>query len=225
MATNLDNNQQNISTKQKILNSAAHLFAMKGYTETTIREIAASIGLTEASIYNYFPSKNDILECILEEYAQLMASVVYKGDRLNTLGKDLTADDIMSCLTLVFPEGKEEYFLTQLCVVLHEQYRNPVVRKFVTEHIFYNSERVFTALIDRMKELNVLRQDTDADLWAKLYSSLIYTFCNRVLLGIGDINPGFTGMGMYKLIHSMCVLMLEICGTGNDQGSPSELSS
>ena len=216
MATNLDNNQQNISTKQKIINSATHLFAMKGYTETTIREIAAFIGLTEASIYNYFPSKNDILECILEEYTILMNSAVYKGDKLSALKKNLTADDIMSCLTLVFPEEREGYFLKQLCVILHEQYRNPIVRKFVSEHVVYNSERVFKTLIDKLKELNVLRQDTDADFWAKLYSSLIYTFSNRILLGIGDNGPGFTGMGMYDLIRSTCSLMLELCSAGDN---------
>ena len=218
MAINLDNDKQNISTKQKILNSATHLFALKGYTETTIREIATSIGLTEASIYNYFPSKNDILECILEEYTLLMGSVHYKGEKLAALKENPTADDIMSCFTLVFPKDKEEYFLKQLCVILHEQYRNPIVRKFVSEHVVYNSEIVFKNIVERLKELNVLRQDTDADFWAKLYSSLIYTFSSRILLGIGDTDPDFTGMGMYKLIHYMCGLMLETCSAVDDQG-------
>jgi len=39
---------EKVSTKGKILNSAVTLFAEKGFTETTIRELAGDIGLNSA---------------------------------------------------------------------------------------------------------------------------------------------------------------------------------
>ena len=57
-----DNEPEKISTRQKILDCAIDLFATKGYTETTVRELAAAVGVKEASIYNHFSSKNSILE-------------------------------------------------------------------------------------------------------------------------------------------------------------------
>jgi len=48
-------------TKSSIISAAARLFAEKGYKETTISDIAKLIGLSEASLYQYFPSKEALL--------------------------------------------------------------------------------------------------------------------------------------------------------------------
>lgn len=50
-----------LSTKERILAEAARLFHDRGYSQTTMREIAASIGIKASSLYNHFPSKQDIL--------------------------------------------------------------------------------------------------------------------------------------------------------------------
>lgn len=46
--------------KAEILNSALECFAQKGFTTTTIDDIAAHSGISKGSIYNYFASKDDI---------------------------------------------------------------------------------------------------------------------------------------------------------------------
>jgi AcrR family transcriptional regulator len=48
-------------TKQRILEIAGDLFARKGYTATTIADIAAELGTTTAALYYHFPSKQAIL--------------------------------------------------------------------------------------------------------------------------------------------------------------------
>ena len=204
-----------VSTKQKILNSSTHLFAMKGYTETTIREIAADIGMTEASIYNHFPSKNAILERILEEYSSYMASSFFDERKLYELSGDISADDILSCLMLVFPEDKVDYYIKKLYVMLQEQHRNHFVREFVARELILHTEQVLTTIINRLIELRILRQDTDIDSLAKIFSSLIYTFANRRLLGIGDDSSEFSGKGMVEIIRSFCKMMLNTCGIEN----------
>ena len=207
----MNNDPEKISTKQKILYSAIDLFAMKGYTETTIRELAAVVGVKEASIYNHFPSKNAILECILKEYEQQVAVAFIDYDKIHALGENPTTDGILSCMRLSFPEGKVEYYLKKLYVILQEQYRNPVVRKFMSEQFILSTERVLGVIIDELKETNVLRPDMDPDFWVKTHSSLIYAFASRLLLGIGDSSPGFSGMGMVELIRNLYDIMLKTC--------------
>jgi AcrR family transcriptional regulator len=202
-----------VSTREKILESAVHLFAIKGYTETTIREIAAVVGVKEASIYNHFPSKKAILEYILEDYA----SQDYERRSLSTLKKNPTAEGILSCMALNFPEGMVEYYLKELYVILQEQHRNPIVRDFVTEKIILGGEKYFETIINKLKEYNIIRQDTNPDFWLKVHSSLLYTFASRTLLGIGDGEPNFSGLGMLDLLRGMCEMLLETCGTGNTQ--------
>ena len=208
----LNNNLEKTTTRQKILDSATQLFAIKGYTETTIRELAAVVGVKEASIYNHFPSKNAILECILEEYSSEIVSGFFQQDKLTALKVNPTAEGILSCMSLTFPKDKEEFYLKRLYVILQEQYRNPIVRKFMSEQFILVTEQILEIIINKLKEFNILRADTNPDFWIKMHSSLIYSFTSRTLLGIGENSPGYSGMGMIELMHKMYDMMLEKCG-------------
>lgn len=58
-----------MTTKERIVETAIQLFAEKGYTETSLKEIGQGCGIQAASIYNHFPSKSAILQHILQDYA------------------------------------------------------------------------------------------------------------------------------------------------------------
>jgi AcrR family transcriptional regulator len=206
----LGKSQEKIPTKQKILECAIDLFAMKGYTETTIRELAAAVDIKEGSIYNHFPSKNSILECIIEEYSEL-GSADFFQEKLAGLGENPTSEYIISCMNLNFREDKAEHYLKELYVIFQEQHRNPMVRKYVSEGIILQHEHVVKTIIDKLKEFNIIRQDTDPDIWAKLYSSIIYTFASRALLGIGDSSQNFTGAGMVEMMRTVYDMLLKSC--------------
>jgi AcrR family transcriptional regulator len=53
--------------RRQILAEAARLFATRGFRGTTTRDVAAHVGITEAALYRYFPSKEAIYTAILEE--------------------------------------------------------------------------------------------------------------------------------------------------------------
>ena len=46
--------------KQRVLDAAAERLVAQGYTATTLREIAADIGIKAGSIYHHFESKEDL---------------------------------------------------------------------------------------------------------------------------------------------------------------------
>ena len=199
------------NTKQRILECAIKLFAAKGYTETSMRELAKEVGVKEASIYNHFSSKNSILEHILDDYSQF-TNAIFKKDSLSPLKENPTAEGILSYLTLIFPEGKEQLYLGELHVILQEQHRNPIVRKFMSEEYIFGNEKTITTMIQDMIEIGIFRPDTDPDFWVKMHSSLIYAFASRSMLGIGDQSEGFSGMGLIDMLRKMYDLMLKTCG-------------
>lgn len=53
--------------RRQILDEAAQLFATLGFRGATTRDVAARVGITEAALYRYFPSKEAIYAAILEE--------------------------------------------------------------------------------------------------------------------------------------------------------------
>ncbi len=47
--------------KEQILKAAEKVFARKGFQEATVSDVAREAGLSEATIYEYFPSKEELL--------------------------------------------------------------------------------------------------------------------------------------------------------------------
>lgn len=55
------------SPRGRLLSGAARLFLDKGYERTTVRDIAAAVGIQSGSIFHHFPSKEAILFAVIEE--------------------------------------------------------------------------------------------------------------------------------------------------------------
>ena len=208
----MGSNSNGNTTKQRILECAANLFAEKGYTETTTRELGEVLGLNSASLYYHFPSKNAILEHMLEEYSAYNTDVFGKRNMPAILKENPTTEGILSCLQLAFPPERRDYFFKVLCVLLQEQLRNPIVRTYVSQHIILAAENNVRAIINVLKELGALRGDTDPDYWMRTHSSLVYSFAIRSMLDIGDTAPDFTGMNMAEMLRHNFDLMFEQCG-------------
>src|SRR5512138_2713411 len=53
--------------RAQVLREAARLFGTHGFSGTTTRDVAARVGITEAALYRYFPSKEAMYTAILDE--------------------------------------------------------------------------------------------------------------------------------------------------------------
>jgi TetR/AcrR family transcriptional regulator len=62
--------------RDKILTSAAQLFAVKGYTAASMADIARDSGVSKASLYHYFGDKQSILEEIAMSHVQRLEALV-----------------------------------------------------------------------------------------------------------------------------------------------------
>ena len=52
--------------RKELLNKSFELFAEKGYSSVTMREIASGIGVSTGTLYHYFPSKETLFEQLIE---------------------------------------------------------------------------------------------------------------------------------------------------------------
>ncbi|MER8953398.1 TetR/AcrR family transcriptional regulator [Mesorhizobium sp. M0833] len=53
--------------RETILTHASRLFAENGYERTALRDVAASVGLSKAAVYHYFPTKQVIYDAIVAD--------------------------------------------------------------------------------------------------------------------------------------------------------------
>ena len=57
------------SPRGRLLRAAAHLFRHKGFERTTVRDLAAAVGIQSGSIFHHFRSKDHLLCCVMEQTA------------------------------------------------------------------------------------------------------------------------------------------------------------
>ncbi|WP_172136596.1 TetR/AcrR family transcriptional regulator [Adlercreutzia sp. ZJ473] len=55
--------------RERILDEALVLFSQKGYAATTVRDIASTVGVKAASLYNHFGGKQEIFDALIEREA------------------------------------------------------------------------------------------------------------------------------------------------------------
>ena len=198
-------------TKRRILDCAATLFATKGFTETSVRELATAAGLQGSSVYNHFASKTAILEYMLDEYVSYNHNIYFNDKTRRILEDNPTSDGILTCLRLTFEDDKADYHYKLLSTIMQEQHRIPYVSEYVRGSIA-QTEQFTKLIIDTLKDLKVLKPDTDPDFWMKMSSCLFYTFSNRAVMGCGDTSPDYKGLGMVGLLEQMFKRMLLKCG-------------
>ena len=70
--------------KDEIVNASAKLFKEKGYSAVTMRDLAQTLGIKAASLYNHISSKEEILSHIIisiaEEFTEGMSSILNSKD-------------------------------------------------------------------------------------------------------------------------------------------------
>ena len=66
--------------RQRILDEAAHLFLRHGYDGTSLRDIAAAVGMKAGSLYYHFASKDDLLEAILRQGMTVMVDAFEQAE-------------------------------------------------------------------------------------------------------------------------------------------------
>ncbi len=102
----------------EILNAAREVFCRKGYEQTAVSEIAASIGVVEGTVFKYFATKRELLLAVLERWydtisddrARELAGVDSHRERLRIviLGHLRTIRDQPLLCRLMFREVRAE---------------------------------------------------------------------------------------------------------------------
>ena len=57
-------------TALNIRREAVRLFAQYGYAAVSMRKIASAVGVMPGALYHHFPTKQDLLMCLLSEHME-----------------------------------------------------------------------------------------------------------------------------------------------------------
>jgi AcrR family transcriptional regulator len=213
----MDNNAT--STKHRIAHAALDLFSRKGFTETSIREIAMAVGINVSSLYNHFESKAAMLDHLLEDYKQFACSIQPSNEFWTRLKPGAKPDDVVSCLTIYFPVEKEAYYLKMVSMLFQEQCRNNAIKEFMFKNKILWQEKFISDVLNHLIEIGVLRPDTDVDFWAKTHTNLTYSHMGRYAIGAGETQPQYKGKRFMQMITTMYDTIFKLHGN-NPEAEP-----
>lgn len=84
--------------RKEIIDSAARLFATKGFQNTTVDDIARDCNISKGLVYNYFRSKEDVRDTIVQHMRDAHIEMMH---RIESLSQNLPNQDVISAITSV----------------------------------------------------------------------------------------------------------------------------
>jgi AcrR family transcriptional regulator len=167
------------SMRERILETAADLFARKGFYAVSIREITRTVGIKESSLYNHFRSKEQLLEEILdlfqsqeEEFFRDLTSVkaiekIIKSGEIEKLFRD----ELRRFIRFWDSHERERLWF----IVSMEQHRNPRAAQLILQSL-QQTRKALKAMLQMLIEHKMIKPQNSDLLAAE------YTYTMRAML-------------------------------------------
>ena len=150
-----------ISNRERIFDVSIDLFSEYGYDGVSVRQIAKEVGIRESSIYNHYPSKESILDSILDYYINRMLANDIPVEQASE-NLDVGFDYFYRAGLIAFTSQLIDEKMSKITrIILIESYHNEKIRLFMKNSIISQAVEGWIVLFDLMKSKRLIRQDCD----------------------------------------------------------------
>jgi AcrR family transcriptional regulator len=174
------------STKQRILQVAVQMFSENSYDMVSMRDIAQAVGIKAASIYNHFPSKNDILKSSYDFFARQQQLLAPGLEDLLLLTQTKEPFDVLKELYYNYPAEIQETMNRILIIAGRRIYADEESECFIRKYLFEYYLDLLIPLLSHMTALGKL-EPFDVESFSCL---LTYYAFSAALLNHSTLNIG-----------------------------------
>jgi AcrR family transcriptional regulator len=163
--------------KRTILETAAGVFATKGYNDAKMDDVAKELGVSKGAVYQYFGSKDQLFQ----ELCGVAAKMVEERLRASFTGPDLR-------------KSAERYLDSELekfqkrGILMFEAFaqapRDQSISKLIANN-YTTVMGVMTKFLEMLKEKGSLKKEMDSAAVAELLIALRHGVLATVLMGVG----------------------------------------
>jgi len=167
-------------TYHKLLTAAVACFAEKGFSATSVREIATRAGISQGAMYTYFKSKDELIrQIVLEEQQSALTSQTepYSGSHFQRLSKVIS-----SCISNVGYPVTHHLWVE----IIAESARNPELRD-----VFISSDKIMRQGIADIIENGIKAGEFRQDLRLEETTIILFALIDG-LISRKAINPAFS---------------------------------
>jgi AcrR family transcriptional regulator len=159
--------------REQIINAAIQVFAQKGFSKATNKDIAREAGITPGLIYYYFESKEQLLEAVIESRSPLRLVASAPPQLLMLPPRMFLRSMIRQILGIIEDENFVQVIRVMLPEIIHNPQMTPMVASFLQRMLEF-----LTNYFESQMEAGELRR-ADASLTAQIFVSSVMGFVLR----------------------------------------------
>lgn len=169
--------------RKQILDAAMRAFSCSGFAGATMDEIAHIVGLSKASLYGYFPTKESLLHSLLRRY-MLIPNL---DQLLEQMRNRAPADGIPWLTTQIWSQLKERKDLAN--VLIREIYCNPERAKLFAQQIAFPGHRTLAIYLRKWKKQGALDYVNAIAAVQCFFGMLTFLLLYREFMGGSELMP------------------------------------
>ena len=156
--------EEDMSTKERILDAALTLFAENGYDGTSVEQIANIVGIKAPSLYKHYKGKEDILNALIDSAETWYEEMFGSENNIGEVPQSREEFIKMTMERISFTMRDPIIRKTRILLV-QEQFRNERISEATTRHQLDGIQRMYAKIIKGMMDEGIVKSD-DSDLLA-----------------------------------------------------------
>lgn len=160
-------------TKWDIFIKSVYMFSEGNYHGISMRNIADSVGIKPASIYNHFSSKDELLATIYEFYNINLISCIPDIEMLKKLSETLPVKELMMKADIRFPKDLQPLMDRILIIATSNLRTDPRAEELLSKNLVDIPYTFFGGLITFLIESGRI-EPVDVDALLSLYINFAY---------------------------------------------------
>lgn len=174
-----------MTTKDRIVEEALHLFSMNGYDGVSVKDIANAVGIKDSSLYKHFSSKKKIFDTIIDAMSEKMNAMTdelklpYIPQACNHKVKMMSEDELVEISKRAFLFYLKDGFASEFRRMLNiEQYHNSEIAE-IYRKIFMEDSIGYQSLLFQQLISDGIFTENDSEVMAVHFYAPIFYLLNR----------------------------------------------
>ena len=175
-----------MTTKEKIMDVALHMFSERGYEAVSIRDICGEVGIKESTLYYHFKNKMDILDSLIAKFKEHIEGLLIHIDEMPQMPSGKTKKKNAGSTDIIDSYMMDSYLFDPFCnlmirLMMIEQFHNEEMRALYEKTMFTDPYDIYLRVF-RMLASQGAFSESQVDAIVRRYHAYMTMLTYRYLL-------------------------------------------
>ncbi|MDR3072996.1 MAG: TetR/AcrR family transcriptional regulator [Clostridiales Family XIII bacterium] len=144
---------ENPTTQKKIFDASVKLFSDLGFARVSMRDIAKSVGISVAAIYNHFPSKDSLLDAMYDFFNKQRELYLPDTEAALALCETAPLPELFSKFVFYYEEGTRETLDRIVAIAIGESRSDKRSADFINKCLLQLPDSIVIPVLQRLIDI------------------------------------------------------------------------